>query len=72
MLTVKRSIPLLEGLELAVVDDGDLPTLAPSDLDHHHRMSIAGLGFAIAACLVLVGVGIVRRRFGSRNSVQPL
>ncbi len=74
MLTVERSVPLLEGLKLAVEDDGDLPTLAPSDLDHHHRMSIAGLGFAITACLVLVGcgVGIMRRRFGSRNSAQPL
>ncbi len=51
MLTVERSVPLLEGLELVVKDDGDLPTLAPSDLDHHHRMGIAGLGFAIAAVM---------------------
>ena len=74
MLTIERSVPLLEGLELAVEDDRDLPTLAPSDLDHHHRMSIAGLGFAIVACLVLIGCGvsIMRRRFSCRNSAQPL
>ncbi len=48
MLTVERSVPLLEGLELAVEDDGDLLTMVPSNLDHHHRMGTAGLGFAIA------------------------
>ena len=64
MLTVERSVPLLEGLELAVKDDELPPSPASSSLNHHRHMGIAGFGFAIAACLVLIGCGIsiVRRR----------
>ncbi len=74
MLNVECALPLLEGLELAVKDDEELPSLLSSDLDHHHHMGIAGFGFAIAACLVLIGcgIGIIRRRFGCKNSTQPL
>ncbi len=78
MLTVERSIPLLEGLELAVKDD-ELPREVPpssvsSSLDHYRHMGIAGFGFAIAACLVLIrcGISFLRHRFGCKNSVQPL
>ncbi len=74
MLTVERSVPLLEGLELAVKDDELPPSLVSSSLDHHPHMGIAGFGFTIAACLVLIGcgIGILRRRFGCKNSAQPL
>ncbi len=74
MLTVERSVSLLEGLELAVKDDELSPSSVSSSLDHHRHMGIAGFGFAIAACVVLIGcgIGIVRRRFGCRNSAQPL
>ncbi len=74
MLTVDPSVPLLEGLELAVKDE-ELPLSATSsDLDHHHDMGIAGFGFTITACLVLIacGVGIIRRHFGCKTSTQPL
>ncbi len=74
MLTVEHLLPLLEGMELAVKDDEELPSLPSSNLNHHHHMDIAGFGFAIAACLVLIGcgVGIIRRRFGCKNNAQPL
>ena len=51
MLTVERSVPLLEGLELAVKDDELSPSSVSSSLDHHRHMGIAGFGFAIAACV---------------------
>ena len=74
MLTVERSVPLLEGLELAVKDEELSPSSVSSSLDHHRHMGIAGFGFAIAACVVLIGcgIGILRRRFDCRNSAQPL
>ena len=74
MLTVERSVPLLEGLELAGKDDELPPSPASSSLDHHRHMGIAGFGFTIAACLVLIGcgIGIMRHRFGCKNSTQPL
>ena len=74
MLTIERSVPLLEGLKLAVKDDELYPSSASSSLDHHRHMGIAGFGFAIAACVVLIecGIGILRCRFGYRNSAQPL
>ncbi len=73
MLTVERSAPLLEGLELAVKNDEELPSLTSSDLDHHRHMGIARIGFAIVACLVLIGWGIsiLLQRFGCKTSVQP-
>ena len=72
MLTVERSVPLLEGLELAVKDDKLSPSSVPSSLDHHRHMGMAGFGFAIAACVVLIGCGISisRHRFGCMNSAQ--
>ncbi len=74
ILTVECSVPLLEGLELAVKDDELPPSATLSDLDHHCNMGIAGIGFTIATCLVLIGceVGILRRRFGCKTSTQPL
>ncbi len=66
MLTIEWSVPLLEGWELAVKDD-ELPLFPVTlSLDHHHHMGITRFGFAIAACLVLIGcgVGIIRRHFG--------
>ena len=74
MLTVERSVPLLEGLELVVKDDELSPSSVSSSLDHHRHMGIPGFGFAIAACVVLIGCGIciLWRRFGCRNSAQPL
>ncbi len=72
ILTVERSVPLLEGLELAVKELP--PSSVLSSLDHHRHTGIAGFGFAITACLVLIGcgIGILRRCFGSKNSAQPL
>ncbi len=51
MLTVDRSMPLLEGLELGVKDDELPPSPASSSLDHHRHVGIAGFGFAITAGL---------------------
>ncbi len=61
------------GLELAVKDNELPPSVTSSDLDHHCHMGIAGFGFAIATCLVLIGCGvsILRRRFGCKTSAQP-
>ncbi len=74
ILTVECSVPLLEGLELAVKDDELPPYATSSDLNHHCHMGIAGFGFTIATCLVLIGcgVGILRRRFSCKTSAQPL
>ena len=70
MLTVARSVPLLEGLELAVKDDELPSSAASSSLNHHRHMGISRFRFTIAACQVLIGcrIGIIRRRFGCKNS----
>ncbi len=74
MLTVERSVPLLERLELAVKDDELPPSPASSSLDHYRHVGIARFGISIAACLMLIGCGIciIRRRFGCKSSPQPL
>ncbi len=58
MLKVKRSVPLQEGLELVVKDNKSSPSLTSSGLNHRRHMGIAGFGFAITACMVLIGCGI--------------
>ncbi len=74
MLTVERSVPQLEGLELEVKDDKLPPSSVSLSLDHHRHIGTTGFGFAIAACVVLIecGIDILRRRFGCKNSAQPL
>ncbi len=74
MLILDRSVPFLEGLELAVKVDELSPSPALSSLDHRCHMGIAGFGFTISACLVLIrcGIGILWRCFGCRNSAQQL
>ena len=55
-------------------DDELPPSATSSDLDHHSHMGIAGFGFTIATCLVLIGCGggILRHCFGCKTSAQPL
>ncbi len=58
MLTVERSVPLLEGLELALTDDEEFPAAPSSSLNYPHHMGITEFGFTITVCLMLIGCGI--------------